>query len=136
MWRGSVAVPVYPLSSRHVRSTRTSAPAPVDTVTTAMGTAVLVGRWCEMAAATSTLYVGGDLATEVCDQLRAAQADLDGHVTACATGLCLACGVAAPCAVSRSASAVFAQWRRLPQRRPGASRPELVGARRVGGYVK
>jgi hypothetical protein len=61
-----------------------------------------------------------------------AQADLDRHVVSCADGLCLACGVPGPCEVNERAARLFRSSLKLPQRRPGASRPELFGARRVG----
>lgn len=64
--------------------------------------------------------------------LRAAQATLDEHVTSSATGRCLACGSLGPCWRRENAVVVFSRTSRLPARQPGATRPELVGAGRVG----
>jgi hypothetical protein len=61
-----------------------------------------------------------------------AQLILDEHVTSSATGRCLACGSLGPCWRRENAVVVFSRTLRLPTRLPGASRPELVGARRVG----
>ena len=66
------------------------------------------------------------------DQLAEAQRTLDTHVTSSATGRCLQCGALGPCylrenAVETWSRAIF----RLPHRRPGATRPELIGARQV-----
>lgn len=63
--------------------------------------------------------------------LSRAQAVLDEHVTSSATGRCLACESAGPCWRRESAVAIFSRSLRLPVRRPGASRPELLNARRV-----
>jgi hypothetical protein len=65
-------------------------------------------------------------------QLREAQKVLDAHVTSSATGLCLVCGSPGPCWRRESAVAIFSRSLRLPTRRPGASHPELINARRVG----
>ncbi len=65
------------------------------------------------------------------EQLAIAQAVLDRHVTSSADGLCIACGAPGECALRESAMAVFYRFLRLPRRIPGASRPRLVGARRV-----
>jgi hypothetical protein len=64
--------------------------------------------------------------------LRAAQATLDEHVTSSATGRCLACGSPGPCWQRENAVVAFSRTLRLPTRQPGATRPELVGAVRVG----
>ncbi len=69
------------------------------------------------------------------DQLRAAQATLDQHVTASGSGRCIACDLPGPCWRRESAVAIFSRSLRLPERRPGASRPELVGAVRVGSSL-
>ena len=61
-----------------------------------------------------------------------AQATLDEHVTSSATGRCLACGSPGPCWRRENAVVIFSRTLRLPSRRAGASRPELVGAVRVG----
>lgn len=64
--------------------------------------------------------------------LAEAQRVLDTHITSSATGHCLACGVRGPCWRRESAVSIFSRSLRLPLRRPGATRPELVGARLVG----
>lgn len=64
-------------------------------------------------------------------QLGEAQRILDAHVTSSATGRCLACGSPGPCWRRESAVAIFSRSLRLPTRCPGASRPELINARRV-----
>jgi len=60
-----------------------------------------------------------------------AQRVLDTHITSSATGRCLACSRPGPCPEREEAAGVFFRLRRLPVRRPGATRPELVCARRV-----
>ena len=65
-------------------------------------------------------------------QLAQAQRVLDTHVTSSADGRCLACGVPGPCYKRENAVVVFSRMLRLPRRQPGATRPELAGARRVG----
>lgn len=46
-------------------------------------------------------------------------------------GRCARCEVDGPCVLQSRALRSLAACDRLPQRRPGATRPELVGARRV-----
>jgi hypothetical protein len=65
------------------------------------------------------------------EQLAVAQEVLDRHATSSANGLCMTCKKPGPCAVRETAAAMFSRYSRLPRRVPGASRPELVGARRV-----
>lgn len=74
----------------------------------------------------TTTYAGGGLVTH-------AQATLDLHVTAVATGLCIGCGAPGPCPERERAMTVFKRSLQLPQRAPGATRPELLGARLVSG---
>lgn len=78
------------------------------------------------AMAGSTYYA------ESADQLGKAQALLDEHVTSSGTGRCLACGSPGPCWRRENAVVIFSRTLRLPVRRPGATRPELVGAVRIG----
>jgi hypothetical protein len=66
------------------------------------------------------------------EQLAAAQRTLDTHITSSATGRCLACGSFGPCYKRETAVVIFSRTLRLPCRLPGATRPELVGARLVG----
>ncbi|ROO58367.1 hypothetical protein EDC02_0117 [Micromonospora sp. Llam0] len=70
-------------------------------------------------------YLGGG-------QLEEAQAALTQHVVSCADGKCLACGTLGPCAAHEQAARVFSLSAHLPRRTPGASRPELSGARTAG----
>ena len=70
-------------------------------------------------------------ATSVEDQLRDAQRVLDGHVMSSATGRCLECGTLGPCWRRENAVVVFSRTLRLPTRRPGASQPGLINARRI-----
>jgi hypothetical protein len=76
---------------------------------------------------TGTTY----LAAPVVAQLDRAQRLLDAHVTVLPDGACRLYGITESCEYRAVAHATFARYRRLPQRRPGASRPELMGARRV-----
>ncbi|MDR6316045.1 hypothetical protein [Actinoplanes couchii] len=77
---------------------------------------------------TTTIYYANSAET----QLKDAQAILDEHVTSSATGRCLACGSYGPCWRRENAVVIFSRTLRLPARQPGATRPELVGAVRVG----
>ena len=80
---------------------------------------------------TATTYY----ATTAHDQLISAQRTLDKHITASGTGRCMACGAASPCYRRESAVRIFSRSLRLPTRRPGATRPELVGARMVNALA-
>ena len=46
-------------------------------------------------------------------------------------GRCARCDVDGPCVLQTSAPRSLAARNRLPHRRPGATRPELLGARRL-----
>jgi hypothetical protein len=70
--------------------------------------------------------------TSADEQLAQAQHTLDTHITSSATGRCLACGSLGPCYKRENAVVIFSRTLRLPRRTPGATRPELVGARLVG----
>ncbi len=72
----------------------------------------------------TTTYYGGE-------QLDHAQAALDRHAVSSANGLCVTCKVLGPCPEHEAAVKVFTLSARLPQRRPGATRPELLGAKRM-----
>lgn len=67
------------------------------------------------------------------ERLADAQRTLDTHITSSATGCCLVCGTLGPCYRRENAVVIFSRAMRLPLRQPGATRPELVGARRVDG---
>jgi hypothetical protein len=64
-------------------------------------------------------------------QLAVAQEALDRHTTSSADGLCRQCRVPGPCFRRETAVVVFSRFHRLPRRKPGATRPELIGARAV-----
>ena len=72
-------------------------------------------------------------ATSAAQQLAEAQDTLNKHVTSSATGRCLICDSLGPCWRRESAVAIFSRSLRLPARMPGASRPELINAVRIGG---
>lgn len=72
-----------------------------------------------------TIYPGGE-------QVDAAQDALERHAVSSADGRCLRCGTLGPCPANEHAVRVFSLSLRLPRRSPGATRPELVNARRVG----
>lgn len=71
----------------------------------------------------STTYHGGT-------QIDHAQTVLDQHAVSSADGMCMTSNVPGPCAEREAAAKVFSSSARLPRRRPGSTRPELVGARR------
>ncbi|MDT4993081.1 MAG: hypothetical protein QOH97_2973 [Actinoplanes sp.] len=73
----------------------------------------------------TTTYHGGE-------QIDHAQAVLDRHAVSSGDGLCVTCGVLGPCPEHEAAAKVFSRSAHLPQRRPGATRPELLGANRTG----
>ncbi|MDR6318380.1 hypothetical protein J3R03_002576 [Actinoplanes couchii] len=60
-----------------------------------------------------------------------AQNILDIHVTSSGTGRCVACGSLGPCWRRENAVVTFSRTLRLPLRRPGASKPELINATRI-----
>lgn len=75
----------------------------------------------------ATTYTGAQY------QLRVAQETLDAHIQSHATGRCQQCDSPGPCTPREAAAMVFARLGALPHRRRGATRPELLGARAVGG---
>ncbi len=75
----------------------------------------------------ATTYYGSEAA-----QLAEAQRTLDTHVTSSATGRCIECGTLGPCRLRENAVETWSRAvYRLPRRRPGATRPELIGARHM-----
>jgi hypothetical protein len=76
---------------------------------------------------TATTYY----ATTAEQRLAEAQRILDTHITSSANGRCMGCGRPGPCPERERAVRIFSRTLRLPLRRPGATRPELVSARRV-----
>ena len=73
----------------------------------------------------ATTYHGGK-------QIDRAQAILDRHTVSSGDGLCVGCRVLGPCSEHIAAARVFRSSARLPRRRPGATRPELLAAKRDG----
>jgi hypothetical protein len=71
----------------------------------------------------------GQAAYDVLDQV---QADIERHAVSSADGLCLTCRTTGPCETYENASRTFMRYGQMPRRRPGLSRPQLLGARRVG----
>ncbi|HYS36471.1 MAG TPA: hypothetical protein VEO01_12670 [Pseudonocardiaceae bacterium] len=65
------------------------------------------------------------------ERLAAAQAALDGHPISIRDGRCITCGTEGGCGEREQAALLFARYGVLPRRRPGATRPELVGACRL-----
>ena len=61
----------------------------------------------------------------------AAQLALDLHVTSSSTGRCIECHSYGPCIQREAAISMMCRYMWLPIRTPGASQPELIGARRV-----
>jgi hypothetical protein len=57
------------------------------------------------------------------------QATIDEHTISGADGRCVACHVSGPRLPRRDALYVLAAWHQLPQRHPGATGPDLGGAR-------
>jgi len=86
-----------------------------------------VAREGKTSGMTATTYYAGTAD----EQLTAAQRVLDTHITSSATGRCLACGTLGPCWRRETAVSIFSRTLRLPRRQPGATRPELIGARRI-----
>jgi hypothetical protein len=83
-------------------------------------------RGCPRPVGTTTTYVPAAAVI----RLDEAQRLLDAHVMVLGTGGCRLCGTLASYDQRDAASATFVRYRRLPQRRPAASRRELTGARR------
>lgn len=71
------------------------------------------------------------LSAAAIDQLAAAQRALDEHVTSSGTSYCLGCHLVGPCPANEQAAATFTRYGRLPRRTPGATRPQLINARRI-----
>lgn len=61
----------------------------------------------------------------------AAQAILDAHVLLSGTLLCFGCGQYGPCPQRQTALIIMSRHHWLPVRTPGATRPVLVGMKRV-----
>lgn len=57
--------------------------------------------------------------------------EINEHVTLSGSGLCHACQIVGPCARRVAAERTLRSYNFLPQRRPGATRPELIGLRRI-----
>jgi len=66
-------------------------------------------------------------------QVRVAHAhtEINEHATLSGDGLCRTCQVDGPCARRIAAERILRSCNLLPQRQPGATRPELIGLRRI-----
>jgi hypothetical protein len=67
------------------------------------------------------------------ERLAEAQRVLDEHVTSSVDGLCLRCRTPGPCPRRETAVVTFSRYLRMPARRPGATRPHLIGIHGRGG---
>jgi hypothetical protein len=70
------------------------------------------------------------LSNVVLDQVAAAQADFDAHVRSSGDGQCVTCADGS-CSGQTNALRVLTQYGQLPRRRPGATRPDRIGLRRL-----
>jgi hypothetical protein len=66
------------------------------------------------------------------DQIDAAQAEFDAHIVSSSDGLCRTCRNTG-CPGQAVAVRTLARYGRLPRRRPGATQPERIGLRSIGG---
>lgn len=76
----------------------------------------------------ATVYLG----QAARDHIDAAQVTVDAHVLDAATARCLPCRTEWPCPPATEALATLTRYRRLPRRRPGATRPELLTGAATG----
>lgn len=58
---------------------------------------------------------------------------VDEHAISSANARCVVCDVEGPCEPRQKALGDLAKWHQLPRRRAGATRPELINARRLTG---
>lgn len=77
----------------------------------------------------TTTYLG----SSGLDQIAAAQADFDAHVTLSASGRCRSCGAEGPCVEQLRSARILASYGQLPRRMPGATQPEGIGLTPVSG---
>jgi hypothetical protein len=56
---------------------------------------------------------------------------VDVHAISSSNGRCVTCETKGPCGPRSDALEELARWHQLPRRRVGATRPELVNARRL-----
>jgi hypothetical protein len=59
------------------------------------------------------------------------QATVGEHAISSVDGRCVRCQVPGPCAQRKAALGELELWHQLPRRQAGATRPELIGARRI-----
>jgi hypothetical protein len=76
----------------------------------------------------TTVYLG----QAAQDQVHAAQLTIDAHVPNAATNRCQPCGREWPCPPATHALTTLNRYQRLPRRRPGATRPELLDRQVTG----
>jgi hypothetical protein len=72
------------------------------------------------------------LASTARSTISAAFDAVNTHATLSNTGLCRTCQTEGPCDRRLEAERALRGWGLLPQRQPGATRPDLIGLRRVG----
>ncbi|GAB1693276.1 hypothetical protein KRM28CT15_50790 [Krasilnikovia sp. M28-CT-15] len=72
------------------------------------------------------------LASSARDAISAAFDTINTHATLSSTGLCRTCQTEGPCDRWLEAERHLHDLGLLPQRQPGATRPDLVGVRRIG----
>ena len=76
----------------------------------------------------TTTYLASATQANVANAL----SEFNEHATLSGSGLCRICQVEGPCARRNTAERTLRSCNLLPQRSPGATRPELIGLRRVG----
>jgi len=57
--------------------------------------------------------------------------EINEHVALSSSGLCRTCQIEGPCVRRSAAERTLRSYNLLPQRQPGATRPELIGLRRI-----
>lgn len=77
-----------------------------------------------------SVYVSRGAVDQICAELRGAQIQLNYHAVDLA-GRCVRCATSGPCRYRLDAERRFAAYHRLPERLPGATRPQMVGARKI-----
>jgi hypothetical protein len=79
-------------------------------------------------SSTTTVY----LSSAALEQVNEAQDVMAIHAVFASTEKCVVCGVTAPCDPRSNALRALRRYGLLPKRRPGATRPELIGLVHAG----
>ncbi|ABP54440.1 hypothetical protein Strop_1986 [Salinispora tropica CNB-440] len=82
----------------------------------------------DRSAVMGTTYLASTALARAADALEA----VNEHATLSGSGLCRTCRVEGPCPSRTEAERTLRRSGMLPRRRPGVTRPELIGLRRVG----